>query len=164
MDENRPLSKKKVSKIKTESKEKELTKLKKQWYQILKSEYGFEDIEYFDAKMRPLYSPVKRDQLSNNINHGATPLKLESNYNYFEKAAYHLNHFFWTNKLEEQIWEMHTNLKSSRTIGKELGIDRKVATRIITKHVKLMQETYCSPPPDELTELEEVYLESITPK
>ena len=117
---------------------KELKELQKEWYAKLKEE-GFEDIEYFDSDLEPKdwlkgnskFSPIWGDEQI-----AATHDQRESSGNldyYLQATALLHKEDVFASDTEREIWEMHADGLSLRSIGKQVGFSHPKVMRIIKR-------------------------------
>lgn len=112
------------------------TKLQKLWYKKLKNE-GFNDIEHGSGFLDRSYTKSNR-----------TPLEIEVIQHYYSLAHQLLNNHKFEDKIEQIIWEYHTEGLSAREIANilvQLGIKKKkhvTVHKTIKKLENIMKERY----------------------
>jgi Mor family transcriptional regulator len=92
---------------------KSFNKLQKDWYKRLKDE-GFNDIETTDERLKKWESSRIRQALKNDTAMILINAKIE----YYRIAEQFLYNHKFESVYEKQIWELHTEGKPMRAIGK----------------------------------------------
>lgn len=103
------------------SSQSDLNKLQKLWYAKLKSQ-GFHDIEQDNGMLKDWSSKFYTSQFKE-TNGTRTEDKIVINSakaEYYRLAEHFLNSYKFNNKLEHNIWDLHSQGKSFREIAKKL--------------------------------------------
>lgn len=126
----------------SKEKERELIKLKKEWYKKLKDR-GFVDIEYFDNKMEPKdlllgSSKFRQEQTTQTVEQEEEAnLLYEGTYEYYARARALLHNITFIKEKDKIVWEMFSEGESLRKIGKQVGFSHPKVMSIIEKYKKL---------------------------
>ena len=115
------------------SKDKELIKLQKEWYNKLKEE-GFKDTEYFDKNMTP--KDMMRNEAHKFAQENVESFQSKEQY-YIEASQFFHDHEF-ASELAKEIWYRHSEGDTFRHISTTLKVPYYKVQGIIVKHRNIM--------------------------
>ena len=107
--------------------------LQKKWNDKLKAS-GFEDAEDNNGNLKVWHNHLYTRE--------AAPVKLKAKEEYYRVAGFFLHDYEFETSKERKIWELHSEGKAFRTIGKKVREPKSEVHRVVTRLKQEMLKMY----------------------